>query len=186
MNRVLVLVRAAAALCLVFLPVLVSCSPAPVSDKYRSAQCFVIIKQGASAEGNALFLRKMALESGLLSRVEPTRFATGPRFSLTRAGKEELRSQAEEPVLVERRGVLALYSVDFKIEAQKLPRAQKTVTVDFSLADLAKTGDLLQPSDKALLLAAADAGMRSGVAWIIEMQMPAKGQFRATVGLSRK
>jgi hypothetical protein len=145
--------------------------------------CYLLIEEGGSAEGNSLYLKKMALDAAALSRSLPTRFSSGARIALESEGA--VRFEAEEPVLVERRGRLALYSVALSLEALALPRAQKTVTVDFSLADLARSKDLLQPADKAILLAAAKAGMRSGSAWVLDIRMIGRGKFRAKLGLAK-
>jgi hypothetical protein len=80
---------------------------------------------------------------------------------------------------------LALYSVALQFGAEPLPAALKTVVVVFTLADLARTKDVVQPAAKAIELAAAKARMKSGMAWIVEIKMPSRGAFRATVALAK-
>jgi len=182
MCRVRTIRRLLAALLSLFLPFLAFGAPASGAAATERL-CYVLVREGDSAEGNALYLRKMLLDPAALSRAVPTRFRLKPSFTLEAEGR--LQSvEAGEPVLVARRGRLALYSLSLGLDDKELPKAQKTLVVEFSLADLARTGDQVQPADRALALAAAKSGLKSGSAWIIDMTMSSKSLFRAKVGVS--
>jgi len=75
--------------------------------------------------------------------------------------------------------------VAIRYAAEPLPKAYKTITVDVKMADLAGTGDLVQPAAKAIELAAAKAGMKSGIAWIVSMKMPTKAAISVKVALAK-
>ncbi|MGA2546423.1 MAG: hypothetical protein ABSF43_07750 [Rectinemataceae bacterium] len=184
MNRPVIFFCALGALSLLVIPIFAQGDSSGLGTKARDASCYVIVEEGASAEGNALFLEKMGVDAEALSLVAPTRFSFGSKNSLTRTGGS-LSYEADSPVLVERSGRLALYSVAFRFSPEPLPKALKTVIVNFTLADLARTKDAVQPAAKAIELAAAKARMKSGLAWIVEMKMPAHGAFRAKVGLAK-
>jgi hypothetical protein len=172
------------AIFLIALSPLVAFGATGIEPKQRASTMYILVEEGASAEGNALFLKKMGLEPKLLSRALPVRFESrGGRFAVKAEGS--LSYESAEPVLVERSGKLALYSVALKIRGGALPKAKKTETVDFSLAELEKSRDLVQPADRAIELAAAKAGMKKGRAWIVEITMPAPGRFEARVGLAK-
>lgn len=150
----------------------------------RLATCYVFVKEGSSSEGNSLYLDKMGLSTEALSRVAPTRFSiAGKDFSMEASGS--FSYEAENPLLVGRSGSLALYSVALKFSAGPYPKGQKTFTVGFFLKDLVKAGEAVQPAAMAIQLAAAKAGMKSGTAWIEDMQMPSKGEFKAKVSLAK-
>ena len=150
----------------------------------RSMNCFVVIEEGASAEGNALFLQKMGVEPETLKSFAPSRFTRADGvFSASAQG--DFAYQAESPVLVERLRGLALYQVPVKIRAPAPPRAAKKVDVIVLLSDLKKEGGIVQPAFRAMDLAAASAGWTSGSAWIIEMKSVGKGKLKAVVGLAR-
>jgi hypothetical protein len=153
-------------------------------SKAKEAVCYVIIEEGTSTEGNSLFLSKMGIDTELLSRVAPTRFSFDSAKFLSRAAGS-FAYQAGSPLLIERSGRLALYSVAIKYSAGRFPRAAKTVAVTFSLSDLEPGGDAIQPAAKAIELAAKAAGMRSGTAWIVDMEMPSDGHFSAKVALAK-
>lgn len=175
MNRVLASGFALVALALV--------AP-PLFSQARSAICYVLVEEGSSVEGNSLYFEKMGLDPELLSRVAPTRFTfNGKDFRMEASGSFSYR--AETPVLVGRSGSAALYSVNLEFTAEPFPKARKTVVVRFRLLDLIRGGELVQPAAKAMRLAAAEAGMKSGMAWIGEMAMPSRGEFRARVLLAR-
>ncbi len=159
-------------------------APAAATSETKEKLCYVLVQEGASAEGTALYLRKMLLDPARLSRFAPTRFKLKPRFSLETEGSLH-GVEAGAPVLVERRGRLALYSLALGIEEKDLPKAQKTIVVEFSLANLARTGDQVQPADRALALAAAKSGLKRGSACVIDMTLSSKGLFRAKVGVSK-
>jgi len=160
-------------------------SPAPpLFSQARDATCYVLVKEGASSEGNQLYLQKMGLDPELLSRVAPTRFTfSGKSFDLEASGN--FSYEAQTPILVERSGSVVLYSVALKFTAGSFPAALKTVAVSFGLSDIVKGGEAVQPAAKAMQLAAAKAGMKTGMAWIEEMTMPARGEFRARVSLAK-
>jgi hypothetical protein len=82
-------------------------------------------------------------------------------------------------------GTFALYEVPLKISAALPPKAQATVSVQFSFKELASAKGSMQPALRAMQLAAAKAGMKSGIAWIVEMSLVAPGMLSAKVGLSR-
>jgi hypothetical protein len=184
MNRPVIFFYALGAFSLFNFPLFAQADSSGLVAKISDASCFVIVEEGASEEGNALFLEKMGVDAEALSRVAPTRFSFGAKNYLTRTGGS-LSYEADSPVLVERSGRLALYSVAFRFSPEPLPKALKTVIVNFTLADLARTKDVVQPAAKAIALAAAKARMKSGLAWIVEMKMPARGAFRAKVGLAK-
>ncbi len=171
-------------LALLVLPAFMQPIPAYADTTYTDTTCFLLVEEGKSAEGNALFLSKMGIDAEAVSRVAPTRFTVGAKDFLSRVNGS-FSYQADSPVLVERSGRLALYSVALKYGVGALPAALKTVTVNFKLADFARTKDTIQPATKAIQLAVAKAGMKSGLAWIVEMDMPSKGSFRAKVALAK-
>ncbi len=156
----------------------------PTIAQARAATCYVLVEEGSSKEGNSLYFEKMGLDPELLSRVAPTRFSFNEKdFEMEASGSFSYR--AETPVLVGRSGSAALYSVNLEFTAGPLPKARKTVVVRFRLSDLIKGGKLVQPAARAMRLAAAEAGLKSGMAWIGEMTMPSRGEFRARVLLAR-
>jgi hypothetical protein len=169
---------------LILLSLALLATAACAESKARDATCYVIIEEGSSSEGNSLFLNKMGVDTELLSRVAPTRFSSGNQKFLGQA-TGSFAYQAENPVLIDRSGRLALYSVAIKFSVGAFPRAAKTIAVTFSLADLEAGGGAVQPATKAIQLAAAKAGMKSGTAWILDMQMPEAGQFSAKVALAK-
>jgi hypothetical protein len=159
-------------------------SAAAAGAKAREATCYVLVEEGSSAEGNALFLQKMGLSPQALGMVAPTRFSfvSGSSFE---SASGSFSYEASTPLLVDRKGRLALYSVDVKFSAGKLPKVYKTITVDVKMADLAASGDLVQPAAKAIELAAAKAGMKSGIAWVTSMKMPTKSAIKVKVSLAK-
>jgi hypothetical protein len=157
---------------------------AAAGAKTREATCYILVEEGSSAEGNSLFLQKMGASPQALSLVAPTRFsfASGSSFE---SASGSFSYEASTPRLVDRKGRLALYSVVVRFAAGPLPKALKTITVDVKMADLAGTADLVQPAAKAIELAAAKAGMKSGTAWVISMAMPTKAAIRVKVALAK-
>jgi hypothetical protein len=154
----------------------------------RSVKCYVVMKEGASAEGNALYLQKMVIEPEGLKSFAPVAFArTGKVFSVSVNG--EFDYSAGSPVIVDRSGRVALYEVPLLLSSgdqpQAAPVAFKKVKVTVKLADLAKAQDLVQPSIRAIDLAAASAKMKSGTAWILDMKYAGKGRLEAQVGLAQ-
>ncbi len=149
----------------------------------RTAECFVLIEEGASSEGNSLFLSRMGVEPELLRYWVPTRFTKTGKLKST-AAEGKLSYTAETPVLLEKKGKSALYQVPVTFGGPALPKAEKTVKVDFRLKDLLVKGDILQPGAMAIELAVAKAGMAEGRAWVIDMKRLKDGSLRATVGLS--
>lgn len=152
--------------------------------KRGQATCYVLVEEGASSEGNSLFLNKMGLDAAALGLVSPTRFSFGTKSSLTRASAS-FSYESDQPVLVERSGRLALYSVAITYKAEGYPLFFKTVVVEMKFADLRSTKDLVQPGAKAIELAAAKAGMKAGLAWILKMELVDHSRIRATVGLAK-
>jgi hypothetical protein len=153
------------------------------AEAQRSIKCYVVMREGASAEGNALYLQKMGVEPEALKSFAPANFSrAGGEFSVSVRGK--LSYSAETPVLLERSGSVALYEVAVALRADDPPQAKKRVRVTVKLGDLAKAKELAQPAVRAMDLAAAAAKMRKGTAWIIEMEYAGKGRLEALVGLS--
>jgi hypothetical protein len=148
----------------------------------RSALCYVVMETGASSEGNSLYLKKMGVEPGLLKLFAPTRFTIEGKGIKTQA-QGDFAYQAEGPELVVKSKALAVYGVQVKYRAVTPPKAQKTIAVDFTLGDLSGAKGLVQPAEKAMLLAAAKAKLSSGTAWVVEMSY-AKSSFHAKVELS--
>jgi hypothetical protein len=175
------------AICLAFLTLLAG-SPSLFAvdppQTIRSITCFVVVEEGASSEGNSLFLQRMGADPEALKSFAPSRFTrSGGRFSATVSGS--FAYQADTPELVERSGRLALYQVPVRLKAQLPPKPEKSVQVTISLSDLGKAGAVMQPAYKAMDLAAASLKWKSGSAWIIEMQSLGKGKLKAVVGLAR-
>ena len=171
-------------LVLLALPAFIQPSPVHAETTYVDTTCYMVVEEGKSSDATRLFLQKMGIDSEAVSRVAPTRFTVGARDFLSRVGGR-FSYEAEGPVFIERVGRVGLYSVALRYSVGPLPKALKTVTVDFTLAELAKAKSLVQPAAKAIQLAAAKAGMKTGLAWIIGMEVAGKGDFRATVGLAK-
>jgi hypothetical protein len=149
----------------------------------RSARCFVAIEEGASSEGNSLYLQKMGVEPALLRLFAPTRFSVGAKgIETTAEGEFSYTTVGTE--LVARSKGFAVYAVSVNYRAAAVPEAKVTVVVDFKLSELVKGRGLVQPAEKAIALAAAKAHMSSGIAWIVEMEMPSSQSFRAKVRLA--
>jgi len=142
------------------------------------------MEEGASADGNSLFMKKMGFDPELLRSYCPSTFSRGPTGFTTRA-QGTFSYQADSPVLVDRSGNLALYEVAVKLRSDSLPKARETVTVTVDFADLRKGRSLVQPSIKAMDYAADKAGLKSGWVWIVSMKRVAPGRLEAVVGLSR-
>jgi hypothetical protein len=151
--------------------------------KAMEAVCYVLVEEGNSTEGNSLFLQKMGVEPEILSMVAPTRFSLGPKPSYERQGA--FSYEGSTPVLVERRGRFALYLEAITYRAGPFPAVFRTVTVDVAMADLAASRDLVQPAAKAIELAAAKAGIKTGLAWVMSMDMPTRSAIRVKVGLAK-
>jgi hypothetical protein len=148
-----------------------------------TARCFVVMAEGASPEGNSLYLRKMGVEPSLLRLFAPTRFRVSPAGVVTSA-EGQFSYEAESPQLVVRSRGLAVYALSLRYRAERMPAAKATLVVDFKLSELAAGAGLVQPAEKAIELAAAKARMRSGLAWIVSMEMPTQSSFRARVQLA--
>lgn len=169
---------------LVFALAALSLVPRSLVAQARDATCYVFVKEGASSEGNSLFLNKMGLPAEALSRVAPTRFSFAAKdFSLEATGN--FSYEADTPVLLGRSGELALYSVAIKFQAGPFPKVWKTIDVVFAFKDIVQGGEAVQPAAQAIQLAAAKAGLKSGLAWIVDMRMPTKGNFKARVSLAK-
>jgi hypothetical protein len=126
----------------------------------------------------------MGADPEALRSFAPSRFTAGSG-AFTAAAQGQFSYEAGTPVLRDRAGKLALYEVPLRLSAPPPPKAQITVTVQFRLRDLASGRGIAQPAIRAMQLAAAKAGMRSGIAWIVEMARVAPGTLRAKVGLAR-
>jgi hypothetical protein len=166
-------------------PFLLHAQSGSVGDiKLSQVVCYIVIQPGSSDDANSIFLRKMALDAELLKRCSPTRFsyATG---SFKASASAELSYSAGEPTLIRHSSGLSLYSVPVRFPAQVYPKALRVVQVAFTMADLAASKDLVQPSLKAIRLAAVKAGFKAGTAWILDMAMPAPGTFRVQVALAK-
>lgn len=149
----------------------------------RNARCFVVIEEGASSEGNSLYLQKMGVDPAILRLFAPTRFLMGAKGIETKV-EGEFSYEAMGTELVARSNRLAVYAVSVNYRAAAMPEAKATVVVDFKLSDLAKGRSLVQPAEKAIAIAAAKSHLSSGVAWIVEMEMPTPQSFRAKVRLA--
>jgi hypothetical protein len=159
-------------------------SQAPGNPNISQIVCYVVIQAGSSDEGDALFLQKMAVDTEASKRIAPTRFSL-VAHKFRAASTADVRYQAGSPELVRSSKGLSLYSVPLRFFAPAYPMALRVVTVNFFLGDLTTGGDLVQPSLEAMRLAVAKSGLSSGSAWIVGMDMPSPGAFRAKVGLSK-
>jgi hypothetical protein len=143
----------------------------------RSMKCYVVIKEGASSEGNSLFIQKMGVEPELIKSFAPSRFTKSAEgFAFSTQGS--FAYQAESPVFIERSGKLALYEVPVRIKAEVPTRGVKKLNVTLRLADV-------QPDFAAMRAAAAKSGWTTGTAWIVEMKRTGKGLLSAVVGLAK-
>ena len=150
----------------------------------RELTCYVVMEEGASAEGNALFLREMGSDTEVMKNFAPSRFTrSSGTFIATVQG--QLSFEAEAPILKGRSGALALYAIPVRLRADPPPAAERQIEVQFSLRDLASGRALIQPALYAMRLAATKAGMKSGLAWIVRMDFVAPRTIGATVGLAR-
>jgi hypothetical protein len=163
---------------------LAACAGAQAGTIVRSLTCYVVMEEGASSEGNSLFLNKMGMDPELLRAFCPSTFSRGPTGFVARA-QGTFAYQADSPVLVDRSGKVVMYEIPVKLKSDPLPKAATTVTVAVDFADLRKAKGLVQPSIKALDYAAEKAGMRSGWAWIVSMKRVSAGKLEAVVGLSK-
>jgi hypothetical protein len=169
-------------LTLTVLPLLAA--PADSSRPIREIACYVVMQEGKSSEGNALYLKKMGVDPEAVKTFAPLRFTReGGKFTTTVQGA--FAYQAESPTMVDRSGKVALYEIPLRLKADPPPKAEKTVKVTVSLSELSGAGGLVQPSIKAMDKAAAAQKMSSGTAWIIEMSRAGKGKLKATVGLAK-
>jgi hypothetical protein len=161
-------------------------SQAPVSAEpvVRDLSCYVVMEEGASSEGNSLYLQKMGVDPEAVKTFAPVRFSReGGKFTTTVQGA--FGYQAQTPTRIARSGRLALFEVPVRIKADPPPKPWKTATVTVLLSDLAKAKGLVQPAVKAMDLAAAAQKMGSGTAWIMDMSYAGKGKLKATVGLAK-
>jgi hypothetical protein len=125
----------------------------------------------------------MGVEPSLLRLFAPTRFSMGAKGIETKAEGEFSYGTVGTELVARSKG-FAVYAVSVNYRAAAMPEAKATVVVDFKLLELAKGRSLVQPAEKAIALAAAKAHMSSGVAWIVEMEMPGPQSFRAKVRLA--
>jgi hypothetical protein len=161
----------------------VTAQGATASGSPRELVCFVVAEEGASSEGNSLYLSKMGVDPEALRSFAPSRFTSGlAGFKTVAEGK--FSYEADTPVLADRSGKLVLYEVPVRLSAAAPPKARATVTVEFGLKDLRSGGGIVQPAVRAMQLAAAKAGIKSGIAWIVEMERVSTGMLRAKVGLA--
>lgn len=152
--------------------------------KLSQVVCYIVIQPGSSDEAYSIFLRKMALDAELLKRCSSTRFSCATGSFKASAGAE-LSYSAGDPTLIRHSSGLSLYSVPVRFQAQVFPKAFRVVQVGFTMTDLAASKDLVQPSLKAMRLAAIKAGFTAGTAWILDMAMPSPGTFRVQVALAK-
>jgi hypothetical protein len=75
--------------------------------------------------------------------------------------------------------------VPIRFRAEPYPQNFTTSVVDIKIADLANTRDVIQPGAKAIELAASRSGLKSGLAWVIGMEMPTRSIIRVRVALAR-
>lgn len=172
-----------AVVCALVLIACVLASAQAASVETREVDCFAVAQDSASSEAQALYLQRMgfapeALRGFALSSFE--RDSTG--FSCHTEGV--FGYESDTPAVVARSGGLVLYEVRAKVRSSPPPRAKKTVSVDLRFSELAATGESVQPGIKAIELAAAKAGWRSGHAWILSMKWRGSGVLRATVALA--
>lgn len=150
----------------------------------RDIVCLVVVQEGSSAEGNSLYLKKMGVDPEALRSFALSKFSfSGKTFKAVAQG--QFSYEAGTPELKDRVGALSLYEVRVRLSAPLPPKAQATVSVQFSLKELAPAGGIVQPAVRAMELAAIKAGMKAGTAWIVEMARIAPGVLRATVALAR-
>jgi hypothetical protein len=160
-------------------------TPAIAQAKERALDCYVVVEEGSSSEGNSLFLQKMGVDPEALKSFAPTSFSrVGKKFSASVQGT--FAYEADSPVLVERRGRIALYEVAVRLRSDPLPSPAKKVSVTLLIGDLAESGDLVQPALRAMDLAAASLKWTSGTAWIIDMRPAGAGKLKAIVGLAKQ
>jgi hypothetical protein len=158
------------------------------SQPVRDTSCYVVMEEGASSEGNSLYLKKMGVDPEVVKTFAPVHFsraggAAGGRFSATVQGS--FAYQAESPTQVGRSGNLVLYEVPVRLKADPPPKAWKTVSVSIQLSELSGSSGLVQPSILAMDKASASQKMSSGTAWILDMSYSGKGKLKATVGLAK-
>jgi hypothetical protein len=163
---------------------LAACASSEAAGASRNLTCYVVMEEGASADANSLFLKKMGLDPELLRTYCPSSFTRGATGFVTRA-QGSFSYQADTPVLVDRSGKVVMYEVAVKLKTDSLPKAMQTVTVSVDFADLRKAKGLVQPAIKAMDYAAEKAALRSGWAWIISMKRVGAGKLEAVVGLSK-
>jgi hypothetical protein len=179
--------RLAAALATIFTALSVpglQALPATPGPAPRDITCYIVMEEGNSSEGNSLYLQKMGVDPEAIKTFAPVRFTrVGGKFSASVQGA--FAYQAETPTKVDRSGRLGLYEVPLRLKADPPPAAAKTVTVTILLSDLAKSGDIVQPSIMAMDKAAASLKWTEGTAWIIEMSRAGKGKLKAVVGLAK-
>ncbi|HTX72105.1 MAG TPA: hypothetical protein VMC79_04705 [Rectinemataceae bacterium] len=154
-----------------------------VAQVERSVQCLALVQASASSEGQSLFLQQMGFGPEALRAFAPSRFERGPggfRSHTEGAFGYQMEGQRE----IARSGEVILYQASVRVRSAPPPRAKKTVTVDLSLSELAKTGDAVQPDLRAIEVAATRLGWTSGLAWIIDMSWRGLDTIRVRVALA--
>jgi len=150
----------------------------------RSILCLILTTEGASAQGNALYLKYMALQPELLRSYTPTRFTvTRTEFSTTAEGRISYSAQELEPV--ERYGKTVLNSVAVEFVSAPLPKVWKSAEVEIKVAELAAGGDAVQPGARAIELAARKLKLTKGRAWIESIELVSPGLIRAKVNFAK-
>jgi len=150
----------------------------------RKVTCLVLVVEGESAEGNALFQRYMGLQPELLRSYAPSRFElTAKGLSVKAEGL--LSYEAGGLVEVERRGRAVLSSVEAVIRGAPPPKAWKRAAVELALADLAAAGGAVQPGAAAIEAAARKLKLKRGVAWVESIGLAAPGLIEATVAFAK-
>jgi len=144
----------------------------------RSVLCLVLVTEGDSAEGTALYMRYMGIQPELLRSFAPARFTIDRKgFSIEAGGSFRYSAGESEPL--ERYGRTVLNAVKAEIGAPMPPKVWKSVEVEIKVAELAAGGDAVQPGARAIELAARKLKLKKGQAWIERMELVSPGLIRA-------
>ena len=169
-------------LCALALAILALAAPAMADDELT-----VYLVASRASESPDAYLEAMALPGELALMGSPARFAR-KLFSTTISTDAVLPFTLRERVELERSELRILYGYRVLLPSPPtLPRADRRVTVAFSLSELVrKGGDAAdRPAWHALRLGVAKAPWTRGQAWVESILYDGAGRFTAVIALKK-